>query len=208
MGVPIFPSCSYIVVVAPDSGLRDFLVKACGAYPIRVIFCPHLADFETKLGMLKRVTGLIVFANNLKAPDVARISERAKSRRIPMRLSSESAAESPEKLAFKLIEDLLSTHIPKGLEPALTMACNRIFPGFFSDLGTFASSGSTIPPSGDFDRQVVYYVVGKDLIGYCSAKAKITALKSPSPTNSAPDILEATNQCIGLIVQNLVKIGI
>lgn len=208
MNSPIFPSCNYMLAVTSDVGLQKSIAAVCADIPVRVIFCSGLTEIQSKLKIIRRVAGILIFPNGLGDLEVAQIAKLAETSKVPICHSSKSemaAAASSDKYVFNLIDSFIKTLVPKGLEAALLDACNTLMPSFFVGLGKFGPAGLR-RPLAHHNCQVIYSVVADSLLGYCSIKAKTSDLLSDLDSTSV--LLEATNQCIGLIVQALAKLGL
>ena len=98
---------------------------------------------------------------------------------------------------------------PEGLDRMLLHSLNLVLPTFFPGVGGFTLGQQA---HGGYNYQLNYSMSAGDIVGMCSIRVKWQAVLSLIPQDKkekAWDIIkEAFNQALGVIIQNIVKLGI
>lgn len=223
MGAPIFPSCSYLVAVSSSADFELQIQAAGQRHQCQVFLCNSLETFDQAMSVIANPIGIVVDFTQSEPdlPGRLRVSLEKFFKSVPVlafRHSSVSGYDyakvvllhKPVSLNDWLvpIDEYFASMVAKNLDLALRHSANEIFPRFFSALGSFSS----IPVYQAADGfQINYSLSGGDLIGLGVSRVKVKELEnmlSPEQRSKLMDTLkEATNQCLGLIIQQVAKIG-
>src|SRR5690242_13839598 len=124
MPTPIFPNSSYLMSIGASPNQEKSLQVTCQLQRIRTFFCKDLEEFEMAASVMKRITAIIGFQQDLSVSEYAKLIETSSSRKIPTRTLSPNCL--PAEIG-KVVDDLIFELIPPELEKVLILASGQIF---------------------------------------------------------------------------------
>ncbi len=230
MAAPIFPNCSYLLAIGTSSELVRRLEASSVQNQCRSFLCRTLDEFKGVRKVTESIIGIIVNYDDFTKAEKREIQEFLKtdfpeSKLVPILalgiLENDLSEELPtfyfdvkkspvdDQAWEDTFDDFIDKMTPQGLDRMLLHALNVVLPSFFPGVGSFSLGKQALK---GFDFQLNYSLSAGDIVGLCSVRIKwqaILALVPPDKKEKAWDILkESFNQAIGVIIQNIVKLGI
>lgn len=228
MGAPIFPNCSYLLALGTSADFVRRLEESSIQNRCRSFLCKSLDEMIGVKDVTDSIVGIIVNMDDFTESEKNDIrqflkEEFPKSKLVPIMIYTletqtheipstdfiQVKAVNEDQIWQESFDQFFSKMTPVGLDRMLLHALNLVLPSFFKDVGGFSLGKQA---HGGFDFQLNYSMSAGDIVGMCSVRVKwssILSLVPPDKKEKAWDILkESFNQAMGVIIQNIVKLGI